>query len=309
MLFDRAIQSGTLSQSDLAVVDYVSRHPHETLDMTSRELADAAYVSSSTVVRLCKKAGFGSFGGMKVALAQELTNEEAYEQLDADYPQLEGASVAQVIARTSSLKRQAIKRTEQLLAGVNWTPIVDALEACNSISIHGICFSMDAASVFAHDMGRLGKRVTLCEVESHSREWAAACPRDEFSIFVSYTGNSLADSAYVLMQRGLKSLAITAEGENPLMRLCSWHVPIALVGQRFAADRVAHYQDCAAQSYALDVLYSLYFSRAYTQHHKELSLMLHRQEMAVAHSLDGTVKLVAIGQRANSWIGRIENGT
>lgn len=283
MLFDKAIKSGTLSQSDLAVVSFISQNPQLVVHMTSRQLAEATYVSPSTVVRLCKKAGFDSFGDMKVALAHELASAESYEDVDSDFPQLANASTAQVISRISSMERQAIRKTELLLMEVDWEPILRALDSCRGISLYAIGFSLNPCEAFLRDMAHLGIRTTVLREDSDSRQWAAGCPRDEFSIMLSYSGRTMltVDAAHILAKRGLKSLSITSEGENKLSRTTTWNIPIAVTEQQTAHDRISHVQSSAEMSYALNVLYALYFSRHYTENVRSISEMLARQGVVV----------------------------
>lgn len=306
MIFDAAVKSGSLSQADLAIVEYISRNPEAVLKMTSRSLAAATFVSPSTVVRLCQKAGFGSFGNMKVALARELSSSEVTETVNPDYPQLADASSSQVASRISSLIRTTIRRTETILAEVNWTPIVDALATCGGVTICALSFSMDAATPFAQDLRRLGMRVTLCEEGSKSREWASTCPRDELFILVSYTGMTdlCINIASITQHRGLKSIAVVAEGTSTLSQMTTWVIPVALMQRRFALDRVANYQTLFAQSYALSVLYSLFFSRDYEKNRQTLKAMLNRQGIQLVQLQDGNMTMASSQEDPHSWINQ-----
>lgn len=283
MLFDKAIRSGTLSQSDLAVIDYITRQPEEVLHMSSRELAAASFVSPSTVVRLCKKIGFESYGAMKVALARELSDEDAFEHLDADFPQLASSSVAQVIARVSSLEREAIRKTERLLSSANWEPIVRALDACEGISLYSMGYSTDSLWLFAHDMQRLGKRVSAFDDTSRQREWASTCPRTELGILMSYGGKTreITEIGEILTHRGLKSVAITSDPQGSVARSATWHIPIAQTQTNGAYDRVANIQAHASQCHALNALYSVYISKNYQEVRGTIAAGLERQGVRV----------------------------
>lgn len=285
MIFDEAIRSGNLSQSDLAIVNYIAQHPHDVVHMTARQLAEAAYVSPSTVVRLCKKAGFSSFGDMKVLLAREMADEDSFEHLDADFPELADASAAQVIARVSSMEREAVRKTERLLAQVNWTPILDALDKAEGISIRAIAYSSDAAMPFAHDVQRMGRRVTICREQSESRQWLASCPRNEFVVFISYSGVTpdLVDESCIVKARGLDSLSICVSGA-PLAAHTTWTLPLANTERPGANDRISHFQSIGAELYALNTLYALWFARNYYVNVRSLAANLERQGLRVNRS-------------------------
>ncbi len=306
MIFDAAVKGGSLSQADLAIVEYINRNPEAVLKMTSRSLAEATFVSPSTVVRLCQKAGFGSFGNMKVALARELSSNESTDAVNPDYPQLADASASQVASRISSLVRTTVRRTESILAEVNWVPVVNALANCGGVTICALAFSMDAATPFARDLRRLGMRVTLCEEGSKAREWASTCPRDELFILVSYTGMTdlCINVAAITQHRGLKSIAMVAEGASTLSQMTTWVIPVALMQRRFAADRVANYQTLIAQSYALSVLYAMFFSRDYEKNRQALRAMLDRQGIQLVQQQDGSVTLAPSQEDPHSWINQ-----
>jgi len=44
----------SLSNSEREVLDYIRDHPDTIAKMSIQELADAAYVSTATIMRLCK---------------------------------------------------------------------------------------------------------------------------------------------------------------------------------------------------------------------------------------------------------------
>ena len=293
MVFDDAVRSGTLSQSDLSVVAFIHAHPHEVVGMTSQELGDAAFVSASTVVRLCKKGGFRSFADMKVRLARDLADEECFRRVDSDFPELANASFEQVISTVSSMEREAIRKTERLLAGVCWEPIVEALDRAASISIFASGFSLAACEPFVQNLERIGKRVKFHSEFLVAQHWAAACPRDEFGIIVSYSGEGahVEGPAGILAKRGIKSLSITSDADCPLRHLTTWHLPLALTERRQMYARVAPFQSTCAESYVLDVLYAMLFSRNYTQNARTIQRSLDMQGITVKLDSEGKVVL------------------
>lgn len=303
MIFDDAIRSGSLSQSDLAVVDYIARNPQEVVRMTARELAAAAFVSPSTVVRLCKKAGFKSFGEMKVLLAREQADEESYGRTDADFPELGNASTAQVIERVSSLHREAVRKTERLLTQVRWEPIVAALDAAEEICVCAAGYSLVGCAAFVRDMRRLGRRIMLCEEDYQMREWASACPRGELFVFVSYSGYTwTSTSSRIVAKRGLSSIAVTQPGSD-LARNATWTIPLALTERIGANDRMSHFQSVESEMYALDTLYALWFSRDYAKHAREIVTILDRQGARIDRSYGTDTPILSIAGEKGSSLG------
>lgn len=61
---------------EMLVYNYVMEHRHEVQYMTIRELAEAVHVSTSTVVRFCKKAGCDGYSEFRVQFKMFLKEEK-----------------------------------------------------------------------------------------------------------------------------------------------------------------------------------------------------------------------------------------
>lgn len=68
MLSSSEIQS--LNELEMSVYNYVTAHQEETAHIKIRDLANEAHVSTSTVLRFCKKMGCDSFSEFKVCFNQ-----------------------------------------------------------------------------------------------------------------------------------------------------------------------------------------------------------------------------------------------
>ncbi len=279
MRFDAVLRQGRLTTTEQAIVSYLVENPYDATRMSVRELAAATFVSPSAIIRACKRLGFKSFGDLKVELARQTEHASSFERVDADFPALDPDSPARIAATISSLEREGIKRTERLLGEVEWTPIVDAMEGAGGITVSAIGYSNLAAQGFIQNVRRLGYRVTECREVSLADQWIATCPRDEFHIIVSYSGETDDPVGYakLLRRRGLRTLSITAEGDNTIKRLADWNLPLALTERKFVTSRIGFFQSLAETRYALDTLYSVLFARDWEANVRQLSAGLERQ--------------------------------
>lgn len=71
------------NELEMIVYNYVLKHKSEVIYMTVRELAEAAHVSSSTVVRFCKKTGCEGYAEFKLKLKMYLQNRDKAEIRDS----------------------------------------------------------------------------------------------------------------------------------------------------------------------------------------------------------------------------------
>lgn len=59
-------QIKNMNELEMSIYDYIMRHKEKILHMKIRELADEVHVSTTTVLRFCKKAGCNGFAEFKI---------------------------------------------------------------------------------------------------------------------------------------------------------------------------------------------------------------------------------------------------
>ena len=78
----------SFNQLEMDVYNYIVRNEDKVVYMKVRELADAVHVSTTTILRFCRKAGCEGYSEFRLKLKQEL-NEKEKVNLDMDVPALE----------------------------------------------------------------------------------------------------------------------------------------------------------------------------------------------------------------------------
>lgn len=74
MLSAKQIQS--LNETELEVYKYISKNPKKVQQMKIRDVAEAAHVSTTTVLRFCKKVGCDGYAEFKIKYRMELEKNE-----------------------------------------------------------------------------------------------------------------------------------------------------------------------------------------------------------------------------------------
>lgn len=74
----------SLNKSEFDVLGYISNNTKKCCDMTISQLAQENYVSTTTVVRLCKKLGYSGFSELKYDLRRKLKEEVQEGKIDYD---------------------------------------------------------------------------------------------------------------------------------------------------------------------------------------------------------------------------------
>ena len=70
----------TYNDLEMLVYSYIMEHKEEVKYMTIRELADAVHVSTSTILRFCKKTGCDGYSEFKVKFKQFLAEDKKEKQ-------------------------------------------------------------------------------------------------------------------------------------------------------------------------------------------------------------------------------------
>lgn len=72
----------SLSSSEIDVLRYIDNHKSEVLNMSIQQLSKEIFISTATIVRLCKKIGFSGFSELKYSLREIYKNNK--EKINKD---------------------------------------------------------------------------------------------------------------------------------------------------------------------------------------------------------------------------------
>ena len=107
----------SLNELEMLVYEYIMKNKQTVSYMTVRELADAVHVSTATVMRFCKKAGFDGYSEFKIKfkmdnekIAAQSTQDDLQEM--QDYFQKAGTGVYQERLKYAA---QIIKKAGQVI--------------------------------------------------------------------------------------------------------------------------------------------------------------------------------------------------
>lgn len=77
----------SLSTNEQAVANYILQNSSSAVTMSIKELANAAFTSTTTIIRLCKKLGFHGYKEFKIQLSKDVSFEMVKEfPIDVNAP-------------------------------------------------------------------------------------------------------------------------------------------------------------------------------------------------------------------------------
>lgn len=241
-----------LSDSERRVALWVLENVEATIRNSMSVIAQATDVSDTTVLRMCRTAGFEGFTDLKFALAQEPRGGRAETANDPEASDLHAAN------RLFRAVAQAISDTQGVLNEGTFAKALDLISGARHIVVGGVGGSGIVAQAFYQRCIRLGLR---CDAPVDSQlqiMHSALTGPDDLVVAISYSGIT-SDPVLVLQEaksRGAATLCITGNSASPLARLAD--VVLVSVSHEQGSEPMAAQ---IAQMALIDALYSALVGR------------------------------------------------
>lgn len=201
-----------LSELDQDILKYILNHLDIVKDMGIVELGDEVHVSKSTILRLTKKLGFSGFSEFKYYLRHDM-NLKPIKQ-----------------GNILEMQTQDIARTLDHLMQMDCSDILSQLHEASIIYCYGTGFSQrKMIEGFTSQMLHIGKRIIIIPSKTELDMSMPMITHDDFVIFISLSGETEEVKVNIdeLKIRGIKQLAITAEGDNYFRRQADYALTYA----------------------------------------------------------------------------------
>ena len=260
MLIRDRLERCDFSNSERAIVDFILEKKLEIRDMTTKEIAQGAFASPSTLVRIAHKMDFGGWNELKEAfLKEEEYLQSHFLELDANLPFQRGDSIMSIAGKIAALRKEAIDDTRSLLTHDDLQKVVLYMRKASSIGLYAVSNSLILTREFQHNMTRIGKKTELCQLQGELVYTAYMAERTSCAIMLSYSGETpiLIRSARMLRKHKIPVILITNIGESSLSRLADCVLRICTREKQYS--KIATFTTDSSIAYLLDVLYSSVF--------------------------------------------------
>ncbi|MDX0489974.1 SIS domain-containing protein [Sinorhizobium medicae] len=241
-----------LSDAERRVALWMLKNVDLSIRQSMSAIAQATDVSDTTVLRMCRTAGFEGFTDLKLALAQE--PREAIEHSSGE-PE---ASALQAAGRLFRAITQALNDTFGVLDEATFAKALDLVANAKHIMVGGVGGSGIVAQAFYQRCIRLGLR---CDAPIDSQlqiMHAALTGPGDLVVAISYSGIT-SDPVLVLQEakaRGASTLCITGNSSSALARLAD--VVLVSVSHEQGSEPMAAQ---IAQMTLVDALYAALVAR------------------------------------------------
>ncbi|WP_261130888.1 MurR/RpiR family transcriptional regulator [Bacillus sp. Marseille-Q3570] len=202
-----------LTKSEQKVADIVMQQLDQVIYYSVTDLADAAEVGETTVLRFCRKIGLKGYQEFKLAIAKDLANKTGDESGNAVQNDL--------FTTISSYTIDAIHETVSMNSEEAINKAIDMIDQASSVHFFGVGTSgltaLDAKNRFL----RIGRRVDAV-IDPHLQSMTAATLSENdlvVGITVSGSTKDTIDSLKIAKENGAKTIAVTYHARSPITKI------------------------------------------------------------------------------------------
>ncbi len=208
-----------LTRAEYRILSFLIDNPLKVGHLTIRELAGQNYVSTTTIMRLCRKLGFSGYSELIYHCKQLLSTKETVP-LSAQ----ESSSTDPLFDRFL----QNYRRTFALIPESRNQAFIDLIDGKNAFFIYGAGFSHFFAQYISKRLQLVGKDAFLSGISDSKNIFINNASRYTVFLAVSRSGETeqVLEKALIAKNIGMKVVAFTRATANSLAALADIHFPI-----------------------------------------------------------------------------------
>jgi len=180
-----------LSTSEAKLASFVLENAQQIRTLSSIDLAKAAGVSQSSVIKFSQKLGYKGFPAFKLAIVDDL-NLQSLKQLNTkeSLPTNSNDPITGLAAQLIQHQHTVMEETLQLNQSANFDHVIAKIKSARKILISGIGSSNLVANDFALKLQKIGLPALSQVDEISASAYLATMHKDDLFIAISTSGDS-----------------------------------------------------------------------------------------------------------------------
>lgn len=201
------------------VADYIVANPQEVVRLNVTDLAERSGSSDATVIRMCKRLGYGGFYQMKLALAEELGRYQMVGYMDASENPGSAREVIQCLTRD-------LLRIADLLDEEKVQRCADLICQSNRVFISAVGNTIPVAMDFAFRLCRLGINATCETIVEYGMASMVKGNSQDMLLAVSHSGSSkhVIQTVEIANHKKMPTVAVTGSSSSTLARNAGFYL-------------------------------------------------------------------------------------
>ncbi|CAI3248793.1 SIS domain-containing protein [Clostridium neonatale] len=260
-LWSTLIKKEGFTEREASISDFILDNPEKIADMSSRELGEYTFTSSTVIVRFCQKLGYKGYNDFKINLLCEI-NKDDFETLGEEFKISSGDNILSIIKKLSYIEKEVIDVTKSKISYNQMSRISGYLSEAKYIDFFAMDMNEGIAKYACHNLFFCGKVANNYTYTNEQHLLALNAGEDHLAIFISHTGENsrLVEAAKAMKRAKIKTIAITVDKERSLAKICDEYVEAVFI-ERF--ENVGNLMFSTSVKYILDMIFCLAFAKQY----------------------------------------------
>lgn len=265
------------SAAEKELIRIILEEPDMVVGCSIHDLAEMAFTSSSTIVRLCNKLDFKGYKEFHKALIYELAVRK-----DATVKKIgkitKEDSLEEIVDKVTYRNIVSLEKSRKLIDYEVLDKAVDELFNCEGVFLFGIGSSLLVAKDAGLKFMRINKRCHMYDDWHGQLTYAKTMSKKDLAIIVSYSGitEEMLRCAREVHKCGAKIIAITRFEASELAKMADYNLCVASTELMFRSGAMASRM---SQLNMIDILYSAYINKHYDESLKKISQTYMNKEM------------------------------
>lgn len=210
----------SLTSKEKVLAQFIIDYPSDAVNMSIAQLAQACNTSVSTVVRLCKSAGYNGYKAFSRDLSIDIVQSQS--SFTDEYGDIQpGSTVDAVMNAVCANNMHAIENTMAVLDLGELEKAVSAMIAAKRIDFYGIGSSGHVAMDAYNKFVRINK-LSMSSSDPHQQILnASQLSPGDVAVLISYSGDTkdMLETGDAAKQTGVTLVSLTKYSKNPLAKL------------------------------------------------------------------------------------------
>lgn len=244
-----------LSKLEKKLCEYLLAEPDSVVHYSIVELSKVSGVSSSTIVRFCRKFGFKGFQDFKLTLAQEVSQNENDDDNVFTGPIEKKDSIETIAKKFYSINIRALEETMSIMDYDEIYKAAKMLGNAKKVHFMGIGYSGITACDAKYKFMRIGMNCDAYTDGHTMVMMSSIMDKDDVIFAVSHSGNTIevADSIKIAKEVGAKTICISHSLNSKIMEYADCALTYASTETKFQTGAVS---TKIAQIFIIDLIYT-----------------------------------------------------
>lgn len=265
-IFSKLNKITNLTENEKTLVKYIENNSEDFIKMSAVEISEVAFVSTSTIYRLCQKLNLAGLSELKLQVSMSISEYLKEDtSIDYNYPFKENETQNQITIKIKELYEQTLISTLNLIDTKQLKLISNVLNKSHYIDFYTSAGNIYFAQNFKFQMQEIGTFVNVPIEEYHQLLTASTSDESHVAIIVSFEGRGfiIEKLARTLKTNKTPIILISSTNKNSLTKYANYHLYLSSNENHY--NKISSFSTRLSLLYILDCIYTSYFKFNYNK--------------------------------------------